>query len=59
MSTALNAIKNMEQINQAEYSLSQQLDELYVAANKLGLYDASDYLFSKAYPHKIDKYLLP
>lgn len=41
---ATNAIKEIEQQPQAQYSMIQQLRELRVAANKLGLYDAADFL---------------
>jgi len=37
-------LKSIDQLNQAQASLSQQLQILRNFANKLGLYDASDYL---------------
>lgn len=43
-STAHDAIAKMPQLPQAQYTLDQQLSELAWAANKLGLYDAADYL---------------
>lgn len=41
---AINTIKEISQQPQAQYSLEQQLAELRVAANKLGLYDPADFL---------------
>ncbi len=41
---ARERINDMEQLPQAQYDLTTQLNELYAAANKLGLYDAADYL---------------
>lgn len=40
----LDAIADMPQQAQAQYSLEQQLFELAIAADKLGLYDAADWL---------------
>jgi hypothetical protein len=40
-------IKCIPQQAQAQYDLTQQLHELRVAANKLGLYDAADFLRPK------------
>ena len=37
-------IQNIEQQPQVQYSLAEQLAMLRLAANKLGLYDAADYL---------------
>ena len=37
-------IKRIPQQPQVQYDLTKQLNELRVAANKLGLYDAADYL---------------
>lgn len=42
----LETIKNTPQLPQAQYDLQQQLRELRVMANKLGLYDAADFLCS-------------
>jgi len=44
--TVLNVIGEMPQLNQVRYDLYAQLRELRIAANKLGLYDAADYLES-------------
>lgn len=41
---AFQAINTLEQVPQAQYSLEEQLQVLRVAANKLGLYDAADFL---------------
>lgn len=41
---AVLAIKAIHQLPQAQYDLEQQLRELRIAANKLGLYDAADFL---------------
>jgi hypothetical protein len=41
---ATQAINSIPQQGQAQYSLNEQLVELINAANKLGLYDAADYL---------------
>jgi len=43
-SSVLNVIKDMPQQGQVQYDLERQLRELRVAANKLGLYDAADFL---------------
>tara|TARA_R110000737_G_scaffold273863_1_gene280688 strand:- start:36 stop:182 length:147 start_codon:yes stop_codon:yes gene_type:complete len=40
----LEAIENTKQLPQVQYSLERQLIELRVMANKLGLYDAADFL---------------
>ena len=40
----LVTIENTPQLPQVQYSLSRQLRELRVMANKLGLYDAADFL---------------
>ena len=45
--TVLDAIKDIPQQQQVQYDLSRQLRELRIAANKLGLYDAADYLRPK------------
>lgn len=37
----------MAQLPQAQYDLSQQLHELCIAAVKLGLYDAHDWLLQR------------
>lgn len=42
----LEVIKNTEQLPQVQYDLVQQLRELRMMANKLGLYDAADFLRS-------------
>lgn len=39
-----DVIKLIPQQPQVQYDLTKQLSELRVAANKLGLYDAADYL---------------
>lgn len=41
---AHEVIAAMEQLPQAQYCLTTQLNELYAAALKLGLYDAADFL---------------
>ena len=43
----LDTIKDIPQQQQVQYDLSRQLRELRIAANKLGLYDAADYLRPK------------
>lgn len=43
-SGALEAIKQIPQVGQTQASLNEQLRLLRMAANKLGLYDAADYL---------------
>ncbi len=42
--SVLDIIKNIPQQAQVQYSLQQQLRELRIAANKLGLYDAADFI---------------
>lgn len=42
--SVLDVIKNIPQQGQAQYDLERQLQELRVAANKLGLYDAADFI---------------
>lgn len=42
--SVLELIKHIPQQPQVQYDLQRQLDELRIAANKLGLYDAADYL---------------
>lgn len=44
LTTALDIIKEIQQQEQAQYDLQRQLLELRVAANKLGLYDAADFI---------------
>lgn len=44
LSTVLDVIKKIPQQGQVQYDLQRQLRELRVAANKLGLYDAADFL---------------
>lgn len=39
-----NVIKNIPQQPQVQYSLQEQLIKTYKVANKLGLYDAADYI---------------
>jgi hypothetical protein len=39
-----NVLDNIEQQPQVQYSLGQQLFELRMVANKLGLYDAAEWL---------------
>jgi len=43
-SSAIYEIGYIKQQKQAQYSLNQQLSELILAANKLGLYDAADFI---------------
>jgi hypothetical protein len=45
--TVLDVIKLIPQQVQVQYDLEKQLQELRMAANKLGLYDAADYLRPK------------
>ena len=40
----LEVIENTKQLPQVQYGLERQLIELRVMANKLGLYDAADFL---------------
>ena len=40
--TVSTIIQNIQQLPQAKYSAKQQLSELLIMSNKLGLYDASD-----------------
>lgn len=42
--TLTRYINNIPQQPQVQYSLMEQLEQLRLAANKLGLYDAADYL---------------
>jgi hypothetical protein len=44
LATVLDVIKEIPQQGQVQYDLQRQLRELRVAANKLGLYDAADFL---------------
>jgi len=39
-------LKKVDQLEQAQYSTIEQLQQLIPFANKLGLYDAADYLKS-------------
>jgi hypothetical protein len=43
----LEVIENTKQLPQVQYSLERQLIELRVMANKLGLYDAADFLINR------------
>jgi hypothetical protein len=43
-SSVLDVIKTIPQQRQVQYDLQRQLRELRVAANKLGLYDAADFI---------------
>ena len=45
--TVLDVIKDIPQQKQVQYDTQTQLLELRVAANKLGLYDASDFIWNK------------
>lgn len=45
--TVVDVIKMIPQQPQVQYDLTKQLSELRIAANKLGLYDAADYLRPK------------
>ena len=42
--TVLDVIGEIPQQGQVQYDLNRQLRELRIAANKLGLYDAADFL---------------
>jgi len=42
--TVTSFINNIPQQPQVQYSLMEQLEQLRLVANKLGLYDAADYL---------------
>ena len=42
--SVVDTIKSIPQQPQVQYDLEQQLRELRQAANKLGLYDAADFL---------------
>lgn len=44
LATLLDVIKEIPQQGQVQYDLQRQLRELRIAANKLGLYDAADFL---------------
>ncbi len=44
--TLLETIENIKQLPQVQYDLQRQLKELRVMANKLGLYDAADFIKS-------------
>lgn len=44
MTTTQSAIQDVSQLPQRQDSLTDQLVDLRVAANKLGLYDAADLL---------------
>ena len=43
-SVTMETILKMKPHPQAQYDLNKQLELLIIAANKLGLYDAADYL---------------
>lgn len=45
--SVIDVIKLIPQQPQVQYDLTKQLQELRIAANKLGLYDAADYLRPK------------
>lgn len=53
----LDVIKEIPQQGQVQYSLQRQLQELRVAANKLGLYDAADFITPHCYNKFVNKYL--
>lgn len=40
----IDIIKNIPQQKQVQYDLNRQLRELRFAANRLGLYDAADFI---------------
>jgi hypothetical protein len=42
--TVIDVINKTEQLPQVQYDLARQLRELRMMANKLGLYDAADFL---------------
>jgi hypothetical protein len=44
VNNVLEVIKKIPQQGQVQYDLNRQLHELRVAANKLGLYDAADFI---------------
>ena len=44
LATMLDVIKEIPQQGQVQYDLQRQLQELRIAANKLGLYDAADFI---------------
>ena len=44
--TLLETIENTKQLPQVQYDLQRQLRELRVMSNKLGLYDAADFIKS-------------
>ena len=46
LATVIDVIKDIPQQEQVQYDLQRQLRELRIAANKLGLYDAADFLRS-------------
>ena len=46
LATVIDVIKDIPQQGQVQYDLQRQLRELRIAANKLGLYDAADFLKS-------------
>ena len=37
-------MQNLPQLPQVQYDLDQQLRELWIAANRLGLYDAAQFI---------------
>ena len=41
-------IESIPQQKQAQYDLQHQLEDLRIAANKLGLYDAADFLLERS-----------
>lgn len=43
-SSVLDVISTIPQQGQVQYDLQRQLRELRIAANKLGLYDAADFI---------------
>jgi hypothetical protein len=42
--SALDVVKQIPQVSQTQMSLNDQLKILRIAANKLGLYDAADFI---------------
>lgn len=44
--STLDVIQQMKQLPQVQFDLKRQLEILRIAANKLGLYDAADFLKS-------------
>lgn len=52
MTLARETIPKLPKLPQAQYGLQEQLEELHMAAARLGLYDADDWLMDRLHPER-------